>query len=126
MKTVEIGKIGENKAIDYLRKNRYKIIDRNIHVSHNEIDIIAIDKEYIVFVEVKTRSTESNLQSDFGTPAMAVDFNKTRRTVAAARTYWVTSKYKYLQPRFDVIEVYISKDYSKILKINHFENAFEA
>ncbi len=126
MKTVEIGRLGEDIAVAYLKKQKYKIVDRNIHVSHNEIDIIAKNKEYIVFVEVKTRSADRDMNSCFGTPAMAVDTQKIKRTVTAARTYISTSKYKKLQPRLDVIEIYLDKDTFDILNTNHIINAFDA
>ncbi len=126
MSTLEIGKFGEDTATVYLKKNGYRIVDRNVHVSHNEIDIIAKDKSYLVFVEVKTRSTDSTLYSDFGTPASAVTRSKQQRTVEAARNYLKTTKYSKLQPRFDVIEVYVDKDKRKVININHIINAFGA
>ena len=126
MSTLEIGKFGEDTATVYLKKNGYRIVDRNVHVSHNEIDIIARDNAYLVFVEVKTRSTDSTLYSDFGTPASAVTRSKQRRTVEAARKYLATTKYTKLQPRFDVLEVYVDKNERKVIKINHITNAFGA
>ena len=126
MSTLEIGKFGEDTATVYLKKNGYRIVDRNVHVSHNEIDIIAKDKSYLVFVEVKTRSTDSTLYSDFGTPASAVTRSKQQRTVEAARKYLATTKYTKLQPRFDVIEIYVDKNERKVININHIINAFGA
>ncbi len=126
MNTTQIGKIGEDAVVKYLKSKKLKIVERNIHISHNEIDIIAKNRDYIVFVEVKTRSTDKELYSDYGTPASAVDFAKIKRTVDAARGYLYKSKYSELQPRFDVVEVYLDKQTHKILKINHIENAFEA
>ena len=126
MKTVEIGKLGENIAAKFLRKHGYKVIEKNIHISHNEIDIIAKNKEYIIFVEVKTRSTDERLRADFGTPASAVTQAKQQRTVSAARGYLKSGKYSKLQPRFDVVEVYLNKDDHKTLHINHIINAFGA
>ena len=126
MSTIEIGRFGEDTAAVYLKKNGYRIVDRNVHVSHNEIDIIARDKSYLVFVEVKTRSTDSTLYSDFGTPASAVTRSKQQRTVEAARKYLITTRYSKLQPRFDVIEVYVDKNERKVININHIINAFGA
>lgn len=126
MKTVEVGKLGEDAAVRFLKKNGYKVLERNVHVSHNEIDVIAKNKEFIVFVEVKTRSTDASLYSDFGTPAAAVDYQKKKRTVDAARCYLKSVKNAGLQPRFDVIEVYLNKEDKSILKINHIINAFGA
>ncbi len=126
MKTAEIGKLGEDLAVKFLKKQKFKIVDRNIHVSHNEIDIIARNKEYIIFVEVKTRSADESLKLDFGSPAEAVDSRKQKRTVCAARGYLKNGRYAKLQPRFDVVEVFIYKDTHKLIKINHIENAFGA
>ena len=126
MNTLDIGKLGEDAATVYLKKNGYRIVERNLHVSHNEIDIIVKDKTYLVFVEVKARSTDATLYSDYGSPASAVNKAKQRRTLDAARKYLATSTHSRLQPRFDVIEVYIDKNEFKILKINHIINAFGA
>lgn len=126
MKTVEIGRLGEDIAVKFLKNNNYSIIDRNVHVSHNEIDIIAKDKNYIIFVEVKTRSTDESMELRFGTPAAAVDHRKQKRTVNAARAYLTNTRFADLQPRLDVIEVFIHKKTHKLIKINHIENAFGA
>lgn len=127
MTTKEIGDIGEKLAVKYLKKNRYKILSRNLHVSHNELDIIAFHKKSktIVFVEVKTRSVNDDLYSPFGTPASAVTKRKQLRTVQAARGFLNDNpKMNRYQPRFDVVEVYLQKESKALLKINHFENAF--
>lgn len=124
MTTTDTGRLGEGIAIDFLKKNKYKILGTNVHVSHNEIDIIAKDKTYIVFVEVKTRSSDTGLASYFGTPASAVVRSKQLRLIEAARGYLSACDCQGLQPRFDVIEVYISKADKRLLKINHIINAF--
>lgn len=127
MKTVDIGRIGEDAATRFLKKSKLKIIERNIHISHNEIDIIAISKKQklILFVEVKARTVDKDLYSPFGTPASAVTKEKQQRTIAAARGYMHSNpKYFDYQPRFDVIEIYLDKEDHTILKTNHIENAF--
>ena len=127
MKTVDIGRLGEDQAARFLKKNKFKIIDRNLHVSHNEIDIIAISKKQriIAFVEVKARTVDKDLYSPFGTPASAVTKEKQRRTIEAARVYLRSNeKYFDFQPRFDVLEIYLDREDMKVLKINHIENAF--
>ncbi len=124
MKTTEIGRIGEDYAVKLLKRSGYRIVDRNIHASHNELDIIAKNKEYIVFVEVKTRTVSLDMQCVFGTPASAVNLEKQHRTIKAARSFLADGKFKKLQPRFDVIEIYLDKDTKKPLKNNHIENAF--
>ena len=127
MTTKDIGTIGENAAVKILKKSRYKILARNIHISHNELDIVALHKKsgMIVFVEVKTRSVNSDLYSPFGTPSDAVTKQKQMRTIQAARGYLnANPRLNKYQPRFDVIEVYLEKENKKIINTNHFENAF--
>lgn len=127
MTTKDIGAIGENAAVKILKKSRYKILARNIHISHNELDIVALHKKsgMIVFVEIKTRSVNSDLYSPFGTPSDAVTKQKQMRTIQAARGYLnANPRLNKYQPRFDVIEVYLEKENKKIINTNHFENAF--
>ena len=121
----EIGKHGEDIACKFLKKEGYKIVARNKHESHNEIDIIASNKEYIVFVEVKTRSVEDDLFNPYGTPASAVTASKQEKLIAAARSY-LRGNPTNKQPRMDVVEVYLKKGTKSVLKINHFENSYHA
>ena len=121
----ETGIFGEKAACDYLKKHGYKILECNKRESHKEIDIIATDKDYIAFVEVKTRSVDDDLYSRYGTPASAVNAAKRSNLIAAARLYLRNNPTKK-QPRMDVIEVYIKKGTVKILQINHFTNAYQA
>ena len=127
MTTKEIGDLGEKLAVNFLKKKRYKVLNRNLHFSHNELDIIAFDKraKMIVFVEVKARSVEDDLYSPYGPPSSAVTRQKQMRTVQAARGFLRDNpKFNKYQPRFDVIEVYLKKESKSLLNINHFENAF--
>ena len=127
MTTKEIGDIGERAAARFLKKNKYKIKGRNLHFSHNEIDIVAEDKSYIVFVEVKTRSIDL---SDSGyvaePPSKAVTKNKQAHLIDAARAYLKNEKSLKKQPRMDVIEILIDKETQKVLNINHIINAYGA
>ncbi|MBO5939422.1 MAG: YraN family protein [Clostridia bacterium] len=126
MKTVEIGRLGESYAAKFLKKQGYRILEKNKHQSHNEIDLIVSDKLYLVFVEVKTRSVSEDLHLTYGSPASAVDRPKQRRTVKAAQAYLNTCKERerQKQPRMDVIEVFLEKETHRLLKINHIINAF--
>lgn len=99
--TTEIGRFGEDAAAKHLKKQGFRILERNFRASHNEIDIIAENKDTLVFVEVKTRH-----RSDFASPIEAVTPAKQRRTIAAARAYLYKSNCDK-QIRFDVIEVYL-------------------
>lgn len=126
MKTVEIGRLGEAHAAKFLKKQGYRILEKNIHQSHNEIDLIVSDKQYLVFVEVKARSVAEDLYLSYGSPASAVDRQKQKRTVKAAQSYMSTCKKREAskQPRMDVVEVFLEKETHRLLKINHIINAF--
>ena len=130
LKTKQIGDLGEDIACRFLKKNGFRILERNRHQSHNELDIVACDRAYIIFVEVKTRSVDDNdAYSPYGTPASAVTAAKQKRTVSAARSYILKnskSKHSRKQPRMDVIEVYLSKTSHKLIKLNHITDAFGA
>ena len=101
--TTEIGRFGEDVAAKHLKKQGFRILERNFRASHNEIDIIAENKDTLVFVEVKTRHN-----SDFASPIEAVTPAKQRRTIAAARAYLYKSRSEKAV-RFDVIEVYLER-----------------
>ena len=127
MKTTDIGRLGEDAAAKFLKKQKFRILERNVHISHNEIDIIAFSRKakIIAFVEVKARSVDEDLYSSFGTPASAVTKEKQVRTATAAKSYLRQNpKYFNFQPRFDVVEIYLNRSDMRILKINHIENAF--
>ncbi len=126
-----IGRLGEDLAADHLISEGYTIVDRNVHRGKNEIDIIAQDEDFFVFVEVKTRTCLYPESNAFGIPARAVDATKRKNTVTAARSYISTHYLNGKQPRIDVIEVYLleQKDAqinTKPIKINHIRNAFDA
>lgn len=123
--SADVGQIGEKLACKYLRKKGYKILENNKRESHKETDIIAANKEYIVFVEVKTRSVDTDLYSSYGTPASAVDKKKQSNLIFAAKSY-LAKHHTDKQPRMDVIEVYLQKNTGKLLNINHIENAYLA
>ena len=129
--TAEIGRFGENVAVKLLKKKGYKILERNFRAGHNELDIIAENKEYTVFVEVKTRTEHKVYGFDFGNPSDAVNISKQRRTSAAASAY-LYKRNGYNEHdrmvRFDIIEVYLkNRAFSTkpaVLKTEHIEDAF--
>ena len=125
-----LGRLGEDIAADFLEKNGYRIVRRNQRIGKNELDIIAEDDDYIVFIEVKTRSCLYPESGNFGIPARAVDEKKRGNTVKAATEY-LAQNYVNKQPRIDVIEVYLHEQKSEfktptVLKVNHIRNAFDA
>lgn len=110
------GSAGESAAAAYLKKIRYKILGQNYSCRFGEIDVIAQQGKYIVFVEVKTRKNENFAQArEFVTRA------KQERIMKAAML-WLQQNDSDLQPRFDVIEVVGE---GRTQKITHIENAFE-
>jgi putative endonuclease len=113
----DLGKKGEDAAEGWLRQKGYKILERNWVHEKYEIDVIARDEEYIVFVEVKTRSSEQ-----WGTPEEAVSKGKIRRIVEAADFY--LKEYDIdLPARFDVIAAIWT---GKKFEIEYFDDAFLA
>ena len=126
-----IGIRGEKLAADMLKKMGFKIIEKNYRASHYEIDIIAKDKECVVFVEVKARSCDDPENMAFGRPARAVTQSKQSFLITAARSYLRQNpELGGLRVRFDVIEIFFDNDpdvkRKKILKTNHIRNAFGA
>ena len=120
----ETGLFGENAAADYLLKLGYEIIARNVICESHEIDIIARDMRYIVFVEVKTRTVYQG-HSIYGRPAFAVNKEKQASIIKAAKAY-LKHNYHRRIPRFDVIEVYVDQPDGNLMvnKINHIPRAF--
>lgn len=113
---IDYGKIAELKAAIYLRKKGYAVLEHNFRSRFGEIDIVAENGEYLVFVEVKMRNENS-----IASPREFVDRRKQQRIIATAGYYLNNSSYN-LQPRFDVIEVYMKNN--KYKSIKHLENAF--
>lgn len=123
MKTVrDKGKIAELMVAGYLRRKGCIIAKMNYRSRYGEIDIIAETRKTVMFVEVKLRS-ENSLFS----PKEAVDGNKQRRIILTAEDFLSKSNISELQPRFDVAEVYLTKnpDGTEKYKINYIKNAFE-
>ena len=110
------GAMGEETAAEYLKDKGYTIVGMNYRVRGGEIDIIAKNRKYLVFAEVKTRKN-----ANFAMAAEFVTEAKIQRLIFAAQMYLAANPTR-LQPRFDVIEVY-TPDAGKPL-INHIENAF--
>ncbi len=110
--TVDIGKKYEQKAIDYLIKLNYKIIEQNFKLLPiGEIDIIAKDKGTMVFVEVKYRKNKN-----FGVPAEFVNKSKQHKITRTALCYIKKNKIN-ADIRFDVISICQNE-------IEHIKNAF--
>ncbi len=119
-----VGDFGECEAAKFLRKNGYKILERNYVALGKEIDIIAKNKDFLVFCEVKTRKTNENLVKKYGRPRDAVNKEKQMHISSAARYYLAKNKTDK-KIRFDVIEVFLeNQDENKTADIVHICDAF--
>lgn len=96
-----VGRLGEDAASKYLEDNGYKIIDRNYFCRFGEIDIVATDNNCLVFIEVKTRTSDK-----YGRPENAVNYWKKRHLELTARNYIDHKKKANFIARFDVVEVF--------------------
>lgn len=116
IKTLVTGKYGEWLAARYLKKGGYTILERNYKNPIGEIDIIAMDGEQLVFVEVKTRSSD-----EFGEPCEAIDYKKRRKIINTARLYL---KKRGVMPavRFDLIGITLG---GTGRKVGHMKDIFE-
>ncbi len=111
------GKKGENIAADYLKKNGYRILETNFRCPLGEIDIIARDKEDLIFLEVKTRRS-----ADLGYPEEAVDSRKQKKISRLAEYYLQTNKLTNTPARFDVVAITMSGSSTEVRLI---KNAFD-
>jgi len=111
----QLGEEGEKIAIQYLKSKGYIIHHKNWRMSHLEADVIAEHKNELVFVEVKTRSS-----NQFGEPEDAVDYKKEKDLIRLAAIYLDHLQQEVLS-RFDIISIILSDSESNI---THFEDAF--
>lgn len=114
----DIGASGEDYACKILKARGMKIIERNFRTRLGEIDIIARDGEYTVFVEVRLRK-----DNDFGTPAETIDVRKRAKVIKAAKEYALKNHIYDSPMRFDA--VVITGDDPHGFKAEVIENAFE-
>jgi putative endonuclease len=108
------GRSGEDLAAQYLEQQGYTILERNYRLRIGEIDIIARDGEYLVFIEVKTRRSRK-----FGSPFEAVDIRKQQQIFKIASAYL---QGKELPVRFDVVAVHLNE---QDVRVEVLKNAFE-
>ena len=113
MNNRQIGSYYEVLAEEYLKDKGYKILAQNFRCKLGEVDIIALDKDTLVFVEVKYRAS-----ADYGLPTAAVNRQKQMR-ISNVASYYVYSHKQYTDYncRFDVISIVGGE-------ITHYQNAF--
>ncbi len=112
---IQLGKDGEQLAVDFLMKKNHKILARNWRSSYLELDIVTKFEDLIIFVEVKTRK-----DSTFGLPESFVTYKKQKRIAKAAQAY--INKYKIKSEiRFDIVSLILN---DKVRKLRYIPNAF--
>jgi putative endonuclease len=110
------GRRGEDLACRFLKKDKYKILEKNYRSRQGEIDIIAEDRKGVLcFVEVKARSRQ-----DYGLPIEAVTPSKQKKLLATAFIYLETNKMESKDMRFDIVSVNLKNEETQIIK-----NAFD-
>jgi putative endonuclease len=114
----ELGKLGEQKAVDFLHAKGYQIVDRNWYFHHKEVDIIAFDGQVLVIVEVRTRTSSLVVH-----PRESISPLKVRYLVLAADAYVRYNKIDN-RIRFDIVTCLPAN--GTHWKIEHIEGAFTA
>lgn len=106
----ELGIRGEETAVAFLREKGYRIVERNFRCPLGEVDIIALQKEYVVFIEVKTRSSRA-----FGLPQEGVNRRKQLKLRKLAEYYLKHKGMSDYNCRFDVVGIEVDQHgYSKV------------
>ncbi len=96
----ELGRRGEEVASRFLKKKGYRIIEKNYACKMGEMDIIAKEKDALVFIEVKTRTSR-----EFGPPQLAVNTRKQRQLSKVALNYLNEKRLRDVKARFDVVAI---------------------
>ncbi len=112
-----LGKSGEEAAIAYLKKNKFKIITKGFRFHRGEIDIIAYERETLVFIEVKTRKS-----LEFGLPEESVTPLKQQKIRKLAEAYLTMKSLADVPCRFDILSVFYSAKDG--YQVNHLRDAF--
>ena len=116
---LNVAKIGESLAAKHLKARGYRILAQNYRARRGEIDLIARDGEFIVFVEVKTRRSLK-----FGLPQAAVTLQKQRQISKVALAYLQSRNLMDAPCRFDVIAIHLSAQL-ELLRLEQIESAFD-
>jgi len=112
----KIGKYGEELACDFLNRKGYDIVDRNVKNSYQEIDIIAEFNKNFIFIEVKTRTSDSMGEAD-----EQINNKKLENLKNAIFSYLDMHNLDKVEPRLDLIAIDINKE-TKTAKIKHYKD----
>jgi putative endonuclease len=119
MERKSTGALGEKLAADFLKKRGYRILETNYRCRWGEIDLVAQQKDYLVFVEVRTKSNR-----DFGSPEESINAGKKRHMERAASYYQQVHEHLPEQWRIDLVAVDLDAN-SRLQRIELIENALE-
>lgn len=117
LKPYDLGKAGEEVALKYLKRKKFKIIKKGFRLYKGEIDVIAYDRKTLVFIEVKTRRSRN-----FGLPEESVTTAKQRQIKKIAQGFIAFNNLENVECRFDVISLILKKNDGYF--ISHFKDAF--
>ncbi len=112
---IQVGRIGESLAREYLKDKGYKILEQNYRTRYAEIDLVARQKDMLVFVEVRTKVGER-----FGTPEDTLNRGKLRKVKRNAEAYVSRLKWNKLY-RVDAVCIVLGDDYA-VSRFRHYEN----
>lgn len=118
---VSIGNLGEEAAVKAIKKQGYKVIERNYRTKMGEIDIIAKDGDYTCFIEVRLRKN-----NNFGSPADTIDMRKQQKIIRTAKYYAMAKKIYDCPMRFDAVLINADAKGGKLtnIKTEIIKNAF--
>jgi len=116
---VEVGRLGEDLAVRYLRELGYQILTTNYRCRHGEVDIVAREGEEVVFVEVRTRRSQA-----FGTPQESLTRSKMRRLVATSQDYLQGYGGSDVDWRIDLVSVRLNES-NQLEDIDHLRHAVQ-
>ncbi len=119
MRSHELGKWGEDVAVEYLQSMGLVLLDRNWRCEEGELDIVALDGEVVVIVEVRTRSSDA-----YGAPEESLTPRKRRHLQKAALAYLQDKERLEDVWRIDVVAIEASRD-GHVDRIEHYANAIE-
>lgn len=117
LKPYDLGKAGEEVALKYLKRKKFKIIKKGFRLYKGEIDVIAYDRKTLVFIEVKTRRSRN-----FGLPEESVTTAKQRQIKKIAQGFIAFNNLENVECRFDVISLILKKNDGYFIR--HFKDAF--
>jgi putative endonuclease len=114
----EIGQLGERHAARFLRAQGLRILEANFRTKTGELDLIARDRDILVFIEVRTRTSETTM-----TPLESVNAEKQTRVARMGRQYRRLRRIPDCPIRYDVVEV-IATPFGRVTAVRHVAGAF--